>query len=423
MSVVIDRRPNPKDKSLGNRQRFIRRAKEQVKKAVRDAVGDMGIKDINEKKVKVPVKGIDEPTFEHDHSTGKRKIVIPGNKDFVEGDVIDKPMQGGGVGSGGDNGEDEFVFTLTRDEFLDFFFEDLELPNLVEKKLRESVETSPARAGYTPVGNPANLSVAQTFKRALGRRLALHRPKQYEIEELEDEYIETLDPEVLALLDRTRRRRKGIPFIDKVDLRYKNYIQQPKPNQKAVMLCLMDVSGSMGEREKDIAKRFFLLLYLLLYKRYKTVEIVFIRYHSEAYECTEHEFFYGRETGGTEVAEGYRVVEEAMQRYPSSDYNLYLCQCSDGDVGGADDVHEGMTRLERILPRVQYMTYLDIPRHPDPGMIYGVFGVPVPGSRGSDILAMLEPMLKKFENLAVAVARNEKEIWPVFRKLFQKESA
>jgi hypothetical protein len=87
---------------------------------------------------------------------------------------------------------------------------------------------------------------------------------------LEDEWNETQDPEVLALLETARRRRKGIPFIDKVDLRYKNYIQQPKPNQKAVMLCLMDVSGSMGEREKDIAKRFFLLLYLLLYKRYKT---------------------------------------------------------------------------------------------------------------------------------------------------------
>ena len=160
----------------------------------------MGIKDINQKKVKVPVKGIDEPTFEHDHSTGRRKIVIPGNDEYVEGDTIRKPMQSGGMGSGGDNGEDEFVFTLTRDEFLDFFFEDLELPNLVDKKLRESIETRPSRAGYTPVGNPSNLSVAQTFKRALGRRIALHRPKPHEIEELEDEWNETNDPEVLALL-------------------------------------------------------------------------------------------------------------------------------------------------------------------------------------------------------------------------------
>jgi hypothetical protein len=111
-----------------------------------------------------------------------------------------------------------------------------------------------------------------------------------------------------------------------------------------------------------------------------------------------------------------------MQRYPSSDYNLYLCQCSDGDTGGPEDARVGQERLRRILPKVQYMTYLDIPRHPDPGMIYGIFGSPVPSSRGSELMTMLEPMLSEFDNLAVAVARNEKEIWPVFRKLFQKES-
>ena len=143
MTYFIDRRLNPKGKSLANRQRFLRRARAQIREAVQKSLKDSGVADIaKDRKIRISTQGTKEPRFRLDpKKAGKRDFVLPGNKDFVPGDQIKKPQQGQG-GAGKDaaqsgDGEDDFEFTLRENEILDIFFEDLELPNLVRTSLTE----------------------------------------------------------------------------------------------------------------------------------------------------------------------------------------------------------------------------------------------------------------------------------------------
>src|ERR1700680_3320096 len=189
---IVDRRPNPKGKSLSNRQRFIVRAKAELKRAVQDALKKRKVSEVgNGEKVAIPTKGISEPSFRHSRRTGKSEYIVPGNKEYVVGDEIPRPEGGGGgkgsEGSPDGSGEDSFEFTLTKEEFLDMFFEDLELPDLVKKTLKDTTAVELHRAGYTVTGNPATLSVPRTMRNSLARRIALHRPKLFDLDELRQE--------------------------------------------------------------------------------------------------------------------------------------------------------------------------------------------------------------------------------------------
>src|SRR5690348_5112104 len=263
---IVDRRPNPKGKSLSNRQRFLARARVEVKSAVQEALRKRKVADVEHgEKVAIPTRGISEPIFHHNRRTGKTDHIIPGNKEYVRGDEIPRPTggegQGGREGSPDGSGEDPFEFTLSKEEFLDMFFEDLELPDLVKKTLKESTATDITRAGYTVSGAPANLSVARTMRNSMARRISLRRPKQSDVEALEAELAEAEaagDEEASARLGEElavlTRRTRLIPYIDPVDVRYKRFERIPRPKTQAVMFCLMDVSGSMTEGMKDLAK-------------------------------------------------------------------------------------------------------------------------------------------------------------------------
>ena len=138
---IVDRRPNPKGKSLSNRQRFLSRARAEVKSAVQNALRKRKVADVEHgEKVAIPMRGIVEPVFHHSRRTGRTEHVVPGNKEYVRGDEIPRPTggegRGGSQGSPDGSGEDAFEFTLSKDEFLDMFFEDLELPDLVKKSLQ-----------------------------------------------------------------------------------------------------------------------------------------------------------------------------------------------------------------------------------------------------------------------------------------------
>lgn len=431
MSYIIDRRENPKGKNLGNRQRFIRRAKDQIKKAVTDAIQSKNIKDINNgEKVKVPVKDMNEPIFGNDHKSGERDFVHPGNKDFMEGDRIDK-SGGGGQGRGrkasqdGD-GEDEFSFTLTRDEFLDFFFEDLELPDMVKKSLKEIKKTKFKRAGFTNSGNPVNIDVKHTLRKAIGRRVALGRPKNEEIEALEAECkalekkkkktddelarMKFLQKEIIQL----KSRQKAIPWIDPVDVKYKNFTPQPQPTSQAVMICVMDVSGSMGEREKDLAKRFFMLLYLFLERRYEKIDLIFVRHTQHAKEVDEEEFFHGRESGGTIVSTGLQMAYEIIkERYPVNDWNIYVAQASDGENWDNDSVTCVELLNEKLLPITQYYAYIEILSENDYSYA---------GKEETDLWEHYQGVAERNEHFQMKRIRSPKDIWPVFRELFSKKA-
>src|SRR5665213_989458 len=185
---IVDRRLNPGSKSLENRQRFLRRAKALVKNAVKKSSEGRDIRDVLKGgEVSIPLDGMDEPRFRREGGT--RDMVLPGNKKFIEGDMLPRSGEGRGRASdpGEGNGEDAFRFVLSRNEFVDLFLDDLELPDLAKRKLAEAGSQGLRRAGYTTSGSPANISVSRTMRLALARRVALRRPRPEMISQLEAE--------------------------------------------------------------------------------------------------------------------------------------------------------------------------------------------------------------------------------------------
>lgn len=427
---IVDRRLNPGGKSFANRQRFLRRAKDHVQRAVRESTKDRGIGDLEQSgEVTIPVDGIREPSFRR-AAGGRRDLILPGNKTYVEGDLIERPLggegQGGnGAGQGGD-GEDAFRFVLTRDEFLSIFLDDLELPDLAKQRVAVTETAGLRRAGYTTTGSPANLSLSRTMQISLARRIALGRPKVSDVEELEAEIaaIEAGDgdagtlPALKAELDALNGRRGRIPYLDPLDLRYRRFEPFPKPIAQAVMFCIMDVSGSMSEGMKDIAKRFFMLLHVFLSRRYKHVDVVFIRHTDKAQEVDEETFFRSTETGGTLVssalAEMKRVVAE---RYSPQDWNIYAAQASDGDNISSDSERTASLLVKDILPVCQYYAYLEVG---DPG------GHPLgfmAHSRETTLWHTYAGVKSNDGRFEMRRVTRREDIYPVFRQLFQRRGA
>jgi uncharacterized sporulation protein YeaH/YhbH (DUF444 family) len=422
---IVDRRPNPKGKSLSNRQRFIARARAELKAAVQDALRKRKVADVgNGEKVSIPTKGINEPSFRHSRRTGRSEYIVPGNKEYVVGDEIPRPSDGsGGGGSEGSpdgSGEDSFEFTLSKEEFLDMFFEDLELPDLIKKTLKEASATDLQRAGFTIAGSPASLSVRRTMRNSMARRISLRRPKPEEVEALEKELDEAKAKDDEAAVSRLKaeietllRRTKLIPYIDPVDVRYNRFDRVPRPNTQAVMFCLMDVSGSMTETMKDLAKRFFMLLHVFLERRYRTVDVVFIRHTSTAEEVDEETFFYSRETGGTVVSTALeKMLSIARERYPLDTWNIYAAQASDGDNYGADSGHCVELLGGEVLPLCQYFAYIEVGEGGDGSM-----------TRESDLWSSYSQVAPAHSHFAMKRVGDRTQIFSVFHELFSKERA
>ncbi|HMW53199.1 MAG TPA: YeaH/YhbH family protein, partial [Rhodocyclaceae bacterium] len=376
MVRIVDRRLDSKNKSAVNRQRFMRRFKNQIRRAVSDAIAGRSIKDLdNGESVSIPAKDLAEPQFHHGRG-GIWETIYTGNDQFSSGDQINRPQGGGGGGTGKGKasnegeGEDDFVFNLSREEFLDVFFDDLALPNLVKTQLARIHEYKIQRAGFTNDGTPANINVVRSMRGALGRRLALASPYAGKLRELQkqlDELLETRpddDPDVEKLrhdIAVLRAKIEAIPFIDTFDLRYNNRVRIPKPTTQAVMFCIMDVSGSMDEEKKSTAKRFFMLLYLFLTRTYEHIEVVFIRHHTVAKEVNEEDFFHSRESGGTVVSSALELMRDILhERYLNGAWNVYGAQASDGDNWENDSPHCRELLAETILPFVQYFAYIEI---------------------------------------------------------------
>ena len=377
MSIIIDRRLNGKNKSTVNRQRFLDRYRKHIKKAVSEAVNKRSITDVESgSEVTIPTKDLSEPHFQHGQG-GRYKQVHPGNQEFVEGDRIKRPNGGAGKGSGsgkaGNSGEgmDEFTFQINHEEFLSHMFDDLELPNLVRKQLHDATEFETKNAGFTNEGSPDRLNVVRSLRSAHARRIALGGSSRKEIRALKKELREMeVNPEPTNLkraeelreeIKRLNAKLKKLPFIDDFDLKYNNRIRVPRPSNKAVMFCVMDVSGSMTQEIKDMAKRFFILLYLFLQRNYKQIEVVFIRHHTAAKEVDEDDFFYSRETGGTIVSSALEMTRDIVdKRYSPTDWNIYIAQASDGDNWEGDSSVCSKILTESIMQKVQYYSYVEI---------------------------------------------------------------
>jgi len=425
---IIDRRLNPGGKSLANRQRFLRRAKAQIQRAVRQTAGDRDITDLERGgEVSIPADGVREPGFRRSGEGGVHDHILPGNKRFVEGDTVDRPPGGGGSAAGGDNGEgeDDFRFVLTRDEFLDLFLDDLELPDLAKRRVATVETQGLRRAGYTVTGSPVNLALLRSMRNALSRRIAMRRPKPEELLRLREEIAllekeEETSERLAALrekLERLEGRTKRFPYIDPIDLRYRRFEPVSRPVAQAVMFCLMDVSGSMTEHMKDLAKRFYMLLYIFLTRRYKHVEIVFIRHTHEAKEVDEETFFNSPETGGTVVSSALREMQRIVEeRYSPDAWNIYAAQASDGDNSPNDGTTSAALLRDEILPVCQYYAYLEVGSDSD-RMQTGFI------NHKTSLWQTYESLQEQGANLAMRKVNHRREIYPVFRELFRRRDA
>jgi uncharacterized sporulation protein YeaH/YhbH (DUF444 family) len=414
---IIDRRQNPKGKSSENRQRFLKRVEDQIKKALPNIVNDSGIKDItsSSEKVKVPIKDISEPQFTYDKHTGNKKTIHPGNKEWSKGDKIRKEESGGGArGRKGskesDPQEDEFTISISREEFLDYFFKDLELPDMVKKHLNTLVDWKRKRAGFSNWGNPSRLNVVKSFRNSMARRMALGFFFDKKIKEIEDkikiEKDELIRAELERELDRLKKMKLSVSFMEEIDLQYNNFEKFAVPTTCAVMFCIMDVSGSMGEKEKDICKRFFMLLYMFLTKQYEKIDIVFIRHHTEAYEVTEEIFFNSRESGGTVVVPALELMDKIINERYSKDWNIYAAQASDGDVWDRSDANSCYMILnDKLLNKIQYMIYIQVCREYE-----------------GDLWDNYKSLTKSRGNFEIGKINEVSEIWKVFQDFFKKKS-
>ncbi|MFT5812345.1 MAG: uncharacterized sporulation protein YeaH/YhbH (DUF444 family) [Psychroserpens sp.] len=421
MSNFIDRRLNSKNKSTVNRQRFIRRYKSQIKKAVSETVNKRGVTDITSgENITITKKDLNEPIF-HQGSGGIKDRVHPGNDQFTAGDRIARPpqQQGGGAGEGdaSDSGEgdDDFVFSISKDEYLNLLFEDLELPNLEKNQLDKAIDYKTVRSGYCAQGVASNIDIVKSLQGSIARRIALTADKRRELKALEAE-LSLLEQDrhentqaknkLIKAIELIKIKISNVPFIDSFDLRYRNYAKQAVPTSKAVMFCLMDVSGSMDQTTKDIAKRFYILLYLFLTRTYETIDVVYIRHHTQAKEVDEYEFFYSQETGGTIASSALELMIDIMaKRYNENEWNVYGAQASDGDNWADDSPRCQLLMRESILPKTRYFSYIEITQRAH-----------------QSLWQQYAQIADSNDTFSMEHIKAVEDIYPVFRSLFKKKT-
>ncbi len=281
------------------------RHKEKIKDALRKNLSDI-ISEENiilsdgKKTLKVPIRSLDEYRFRYDHN--QQQGVGQGDGDSKVGDVIGQSESKGpgkGKEAGDQAGVDYYEAEVTMDELAALIFEDLGLPNLEEKKQAELESETVRFTDIRKKGIMANLDKKRTILENLKRNAA-----------------------------------KGNPHFGEIhndDLRFKTWEKEIRYQSNAVVIAMMDVSGSMGDFEKYIARSFYFWMVRFLRTKYTKVNIIFISHHTEAKEVTEEEFFHKGESGGTQVSSAYELALEIIQqRFNPADWNIYPFHFSDG---------------------------------------------------------------------------------------------
>jgi hypothetical protein len=271
------------------------------------------------------------------------------------------------------------------------------------------------------------MNLEKSMVNSIGRKIALKSPKLRKIKELEVELAEIekfLDTLAVAKKQRTvqwarkneieeeirklRIRANAVSFVDPVDLRFNNFSKKPAPISQAVVFFVMDVSASMTQEHKDLAKRFFMLLNLFVSRKYKRVDCIFIKHHIQATECSEDEFFNNRENGGTIVSSAFKLAKEIIDdRYSPNEWNLYFSQASDGDNWDNDNEELLDIISTDILPITQYFSYIQVgqKRH-------GYYN-------SGNLLQEYEKLLATHKNIVTKHIEDSFDIYPVFREIFK----
>jgi uncharacterized protein len=376
------------DRSAGDRLRHRQKVRESIRENIADIVAEESIIGKHgDKIIKVPIRGVREYRFVYGDNTPG---VGEGDGNTQPGQVVGKgEREGPGHGdrAGDKAGQDYYETDVTLEELIDIMFEDLELPDLERRALRQiPAERTAKRKGYRQVGIRIRLDKRRTARERVRRVLATHgRLRETEQDEI------------------TTRR----PFHTE-DLTYRHVVSDLRNESNAAVICIMDTSGSMDTMKKYLARSYFFLLYQFISTKYRAVEIVFIAHHTEAREVTEDEFFHKAESGGTFISSGYqKALDIIEERYHPSLWNIYAFHCSDGDNFDSDN--PAALRTAKQLA--------------DACNLFGYGEIKPLGSRyyESSMLNLFRRL--DAENFQTVVIERKEDIWPSFRAFLSKDRA
>ncbi len=377
------------DRSAGDRQRHRQKIRDSIRENIADILSEeSNIGRDKDKIIKVPIRSIKEYKFIYgENSPG----VAQGSGESKPGDVVGKsdPGQPNAAGQAGDKaGIDAFETDVTLEELIDIMFEDLELPELQRKALKR-IESDQAmkRRGVRKEGIRSRLDKRRTARNRIKRKFAVSKSRESDGNGFDEE--------------------ERFPF-HRDDMRYYHITNDTKLQSNAVILCIMDTSGSMGTVKKYLARSFYFLLYQFVRLKYQEVELVFIAHHTEAKEVSEQEFFHKVESGGTYISSGYRrALDVIEERYHPSLWNIYAFHCSDGDNFYSDN--------EKALEAANELC--------DVCNLFGYGEIKPSGSAyySGSMLDVFSAVTK--ENFQAIVIEKKEDLWEGFRKFLLRDAA
>lgn len=391
--IFVDRRKTGRGKSLNNRQKLLDRIKDSIRNSKPDDIDTGGVKASGSgantpfvNPIKIARNALHEPTYHYDPRSGTRDVILPGNDRFERGDDFptytdEDAAEGNGNGAGrGHDSEDDFIINISRDEFFNVFFEDCELPDLLETQEKDLPEAVFKPAGFQKEGNASQLSVIRSYRNSIGRRRALTATSREELEELREtlrQYqsgeheqckqlteaeLQSIIAEFSTRIQELERKITCTPFFEKLDLRYRKSERVQVKSADAVFIMIMDISGSMDEDKKRIARKFFSLQYAFIKRRYPNTDLVFIAHTDEAEEMDEDDFFTTRKSGGTVVSPAFALAHNIIKsRYDAIQTNLYLSYVGDGDNWDSDNA-QVITEIEDsgLLAKLRHAVYAQV---------------------------------------------------------------
>lgn len=379
------------DRSAADRSRH----KQKIEKAIKDGITDIVSEESiigqdGKKKIRIPVRGIKEWQFVYGDNEGQKQVGSAPGADIQKGQVVRKGQQGQGNGNkaGKEKGEEFYEVEITLDELAEYLFSSLNLPELERKKLRTVLEEKPKRHGTRPQGIPPRLDKKESAIQRIKRLAAARRAGAVEVDENGDEVF---------------------PFHDN-DLRYHHIKARPKEATNAVIFFMMDVSGSMTQEIKFIARSFYFLLYQFIRHKYEKVEIVFIGHTTEAFETDEDSFFKRGSSGGTHVSSAPELaIDIVNERYHPSAWNVYAFHCTDGDNFEEDNA-KAFDMYRELCDISQMVGYCEIkPKGSTPAW------------QSDSTSKLLKSISVLTPTLRTALMVSKEDVWPTFKKFFGSE--
>lgn len=439
--IFVDRRRTGRGKSLNNRQRLLKRVRDSIRKAKPVDIDAGGVKKASSSSgggaggytnpVSIAKDALIEPTFHYAAGTGRREVVLIGNKEFLKGDEF--PMGGGGgsgrgngKGAGQGDGEDDFIINISRDEFYDVFFEDCELPDMLETHDKDTPEHTMQRAGHKKSGNPSQLSVIRSFKLAKARRITLTASPRQELEELEAELAElttedhepeSVDAWALRMQEITLRiaelrdKIAAVPLFEDLDLRYRKSEKVQVKSASAVFAMLMDISGSMDETKKRLARKLFALQYAFIMRKYPGAELIFIAHTEEAEEMSEEDFFTTRKSGGTVVSPAWELLHTIIKaRYDARLTNIYVSYAGDGDNWEDNSIVIGVIKDTGLLAKLRHLVYAEI------GSTFGS------GLSLNSLWTAMQSLSNSNPKVATARINSDSDVFDSFKTIYRRRT-